>query len=147
MRAKWLWTTWAHLALLLVVTLEVLFITFTVLFIIPKFQRLVLDGIIDPAIVDGSNVSWMPAFLNRLRGITGPYTTFMVLGAVAAWGLFEWRVRSENKSFMRLSALGTVVVGLMMVVWLTAGSLVISFCQACQRRAGWRARLLESRSP
>src|SRR5437016_14567979 len=48
--------------------------------------------------------------------------------AGAAWGLFEWRVRSENKPLMRLSALGTAAVALMLVAVLTAGALVISFC-------------------
>jgi hypothetical protein len=55
------------------------------------------------------------------------YTTFLVLLAAAAWGLFEWRVRSENKPLIRLSALGTVAVGLMVVSVFTAGSLVITY--------------------
>ena len=40
MRAKWLWTTWAYLGLVAVIALEVLFITFMVMFIVPKFQKL-----------------------------------------------------------------------------------------------------------
>src|SRR5262245_18462758 len=38
MKARWLWTTWVYLALVLVIALEVLFITFNVIFIIPKFR-------------------------------------------------------------------------------------------------------------
>src|SRR5262245_7962830 len=127
MKAKWLWTTWAHLTLAGVIALEVLFITFTVIFIIPKFQMLMRDGLLDPDIFHEQGVSWMPAFLNGLKIVGGGYTTWLVLLAVVVWGLFEWRVRSEHKTFMRLSALGTAAVGLMVVVVLAAGSLVISF--------------------
>jgi hypothetical protein len=49
---------------------------------------------------------------------------------LAAWGLFEWRVKSENKPFIRQSLLGTVAVALMVVVILMAGSLTISFILA-----------------
>src|SRR5437868_173560 len=52
MRAKWLWATWAHLALAIVIVLEVLFITFNVIFLVPRFQKLMLDGIIDPAALE-----------------------------------------------------------------------------------------------
>src|SRR5262245_13673330 len=58
MKAKWLWTTWAYLALASVVALEVGFLTFSVIFLVPRFQKLMLDGIIDPAIVDEQGVSW-----------------------------------------------------------------------------------------
>jgi hypothetical protein len=125
-KAKWLWTTWANLALAGVVVMEVMFITFMTVFIIPKFQRLTLDGVIDAAMVQEQGVSWMPGFLSGLRYVGGHYTTLLLLGALAAIGLFEWRVKSENKPMMRLSALGTAAVGLMVVVSLTAASLVIS---------------------
>jgi hypothetical protein len=128
MKAKWLWASWAYLTVVGVIALEVLFITFSVIFLLPKFQKLMQDGIIDPAIVEDSGASWMPAFLDRLSYLTGHYTTFMLLAAVVAWGLFEWRVRSENKPLIRLAVLGSVAVGLMTVVVLMAGSLVISFC-------------------
>jgi hypothetical protein len=127
MRAKWLWTTWAYLALVLVIALEVLCIVFNVVYIIPKLQKLTHDGIIDPAVVQQQGVSWMSRFLTCLQHV-GNYTTFILLAAVAAVGLFEWRVKSENKPFMRLSALGTVAAALMVVVVLMAGSLVIPFC-------------------
>jgi hypothetical protein len=127
MRAKWLWMTWAYLALAGVIALEVLFITFNVVFIVPKFQRLMRDRIIDPADIEEHGLSWMLGFLDDLQYVGGHYTTFILLGAAAAYGLFEWRVKSENKPFIRLSALGTAAVGLMVVVVLTTGSLVISF--------------------
>ncbi len=130
MRAKWLWTTWAYLGLVLVLTLEVLFLTFMVLFIVPKFQRLMRDGLLDSAVLEEQGATWMPEFLNGLQGVTRGYTTFVVLAVAVLWALFEWRVRSEHKAFIRLSALGTAAVGLMMVVFLTAGTMVVSFTLA-----------------
>ena len=127
MRAKWLWTTWAYLAVVVLIALELLFITFNVVYIIPKMKKLMHDGIVDPAIIEKAGVSWMPHFMNRLSDVTGHYTTQILLVAAAAWGLLEWRVKSENKPFIRLAVLGTAAVGLMVLVALTAGSLVISF--------------------
>jgi len=127
MRAKWLWTTWATVAAVLLVALELFFITFNGLYILPKYQKLTRDGILDFAYLEEHGIGWMMGFLNGLRSV-GNYTTEMLLLALAAWGLFEWRVKSENKSFIRLSMLGTVSVGLMVVVILMAGSLAVSFC-------------------
>jgi hypothetical protein len=128
MRAKWLWVTWATAALLLVIALEVMFITFNVLFIVPKFQKLRHDGIIDLGVGNESGVSWLFNFLWTVNHVAGNHTLLLLVAAVAAWGLFEWRVRSENKTFMRLSALGTVAVGLSIVFGLMVGALVIGFC-------------------
>ena len=127
MRAKWLWVTWAYLALPLLIALELLFITFNVLYIIPKYQKVTHDGLIDASELRELGLGWMNTFLLELIYVCRHYTTQMMLMAAALWGLFEWRVRSENKPFMRLAALGTVALGLMVVVALTAGSLVVSF--------------------
>jgi hypothetical protein len=58
MKAKWLWASWAYLALAAVIALEVLFITFTNIFVVPKFQRLMMDGIVDRAHLDQQGISW-----------------------------------------------------------------------------------------
>ena len=130
MRANWLWKSWATLTLATMIALEVSIISFTVMFIIPKFQRLCHDGMIDAVGLEKSGVSWMVNFLNGLGEVGGHYTPFMLIAAVAACGLFEWRVNSENKAFIRLSAMGTAALGLMVVVMLTAASLVIPFLLA-----------------
>jgi hypothetical protein len=122
-----LWTTGAHLGLLLVIALEVLFITFNVLFIIPKFQKLLHDGIIDPGILEDPESAWIVHVLLDLKYYCGHSPTYLLIGAVVATGLFEWRVKSENKPFIRLSALGAVAVGLMVVIALMSGSLVVLF--------------------
>jgi hypothetical protein len=126
MKARWLWASWAYLGLVLVIALEVLFITCTLLFIVPKFQLLLRDGLIDPAVSE--QVPRLLAFLGRLSAFTDSYTTLVVLAVAVAWGVFEWRVRSENKPLMRMSALGSVAVALMVVVWLTAAALLVPFC-------------------
>jgi hypothetical protein len=127
MRAKWLWTTWAHLALAVVIALEVMWITFAVIFLVPRFERLLRDELIDSTILHDQGIDWMISFLQGLRTVGGGYATFWLLGAALAVGLFEWRVRSENKSLMRLSLLGTAAIGLLMAAVLTAAALVIPY--------------------
>jgi hypothetical protein len=129
MRAKWLWTTWATAAVVLVIALAVLFIVATEMLIVPKFNQLVRDGLIDAAIFGEVGVAWM---LSWLAGFSrfAEHATWWVLLAAVVWGLFEWRVRSENKTFMRLSALGTAAVGLVAIVWLMGATLLVSFCLA-----------------
>lgn len=127
MKAKWLWVTWANLAVLGVIALEILSITFAMIYIVPRFKKMAQDGILDPDIFEEQGVTWMPRFLDGVAEVTGHYTTPILLVALGLWGLFEWRVRSENKSFIRLSLLGTVATGLMAVVLLTAGCLEVLF--------------------
>jgi len=126
MKAKWLWMTWAHLVLVLVIALEVLSLTFSNMFLVPRFEKLAHDGLIDPAVLQERAAHWIPSFLRGLTGV-GEETTWIVLGVAVLWGLFEWRVRGENKSFMRLSALGTAALGLMLAVVFTMASLTLPF--------------------
>jgi hypothetical protein len=128
MKSKWLWMTWANLALALVIALEALFITFTVLFIVPKFQKLMMDGLLDRATMDEHGVRWLMSFLLTVNHVVGRHTLLTIVIPAAAWGVFEWRVRSENKAFMRLSILGTAAASLTMVVILMTAALMISFC-------------------
>jgi hypothetical protein len=128
MKAKWLWTTWAYLTTAGVVALELFFSWFVVTFELPKMQKLRADGIIrlygeasDPA------VSWMFSFLDRLQWTWNTLAWWIVLGLAALWGLFEWRVRGENKPFMRLAALGTLALAMMVVTMITAGSMELPF--------------------
>jgi hypothetical protein len=130
MRAKWLWITWAYLGLTAVIALEALFITFNVIYIIPKFQRLMHDGMIDSVALDEQGVLWMVHILLEVKRIGGQYTLWLILVPAVLWGLFEWRVRSEHKPFMRLAALGTTAMALMFVVILTTASMLIMFCLA-----------------
>src|SRR5205085_12159728 len=67
---------------------------------------------------------------HELSYVGGHYATWMLLGAIAAIGLFEWRVHSEHKPFIRLAAFGTIAVGLMAVIMVMVASLVIPVCLA-----------------
>jgi hypothetical protein len=127
MKAKWLWMTWAYTSVVLVIVLAVMWITFANVFLVPRFQKLMHDGIIDPGIIDDTDAAWMPAFLDKQHNILGNNATWLLLLAIAAVGVFEWRVKSENKSWIRLSAWGTVALGLIVVGVLMAGTMVISF--------------------
>jgi hypothetical protein len=123
MRAKWLWASWAHIALAVVIALEVLFIIFAAVFIAPRMQMFVREGWIG---IDRSEpaIAWIPGFF-YFQDWVANNTTWLLLGAAVLWGLFEWRVRSENKSLMRLSAFGTVALVLIVVVMMTGAALVL----------------------
>ncbi len=130
MRAKWLWSSLANLTLGLVIALELLFIAFNVYFIYPKFEYLLGQGLIDQEFLLKVGGSWMLTFLERLRTVEEKHSWWILLAAAAAIGLFEWRVKGENKSLMRLSALGTLALGLFVVVIMMTTSLVATFCVA-----------------
>ena len=131
MRAKWMWSSWAYLTLSLVIALELLFIAFNVYFIYPEIQRALGRRLhrwgVPPEtgrLMDArrSSSDWRP--WNRNHGWS------ILLAAAAAIGLFEWRVKGENKSLMRFSALGTSALGLFLVVIVMTVSLVVTFCLA-----------------
>jgi hypothetical protein len=137
MKAKWLWTTWAHIALVGVIVLELLWIGFATVYIVPKMQRQNQVGWLDFGQVEDAGVGWMPSFLVDLKN-AGQYTFWGILIIVLVWGLFEWRVRSENKSFMRLSGLGTGAVALTILGILTAGCLARIIHQTMKIKASAR---------
>src|SRR5947208_134561 len=103
MKANRLWSSWAHLALMAVIALEAASLTLIVIFLIPRFQKLTRDGVIDTAELEQHGIAWMPGFLDGVSDVGGNSTTFILIGAAVVWGLFEWLVRSDNKTLMRLS--------------------------------------------
>jgi hypothetical protein len=127
LRAKWLWMTWAYLALAVVLVLEVFYIFFAVKFQLPKMQKLRADGMFDMDAHTEPTISWAMSFLNRVQWTWDTLAGWLVLLLAVLWGLFEWKVRSENKTYMRLSALGTLAVGMIVVVVFTALSQEVSF--------------------
>jgi hypothetical protein len=133
MRAKWLWATWAHVALAVTIVLEVLFLVLAEVFITPKVKKIMHDT--------GFNwhgVDWAPSFFGWLGWISDNVTWWLLL-ALILWAVFEWRVRSENKSLMRLSAFLTASVGLMVGIVFTAAALLIPLLllmPEVMRRAG-----------
>jgi len=124
MRAKWLWTSWAQIALVVVVVLQVLWMTFANIFLVPKFQRITLDAGWGPKFAEEPATSFALSFLQLLMWF-GKHATFVLIGAIIMWGIFEWRVRNENKTLMRMSAFGTLAVCLMIGSILTAAAMLI----------------------
>jgi hypothetical protein len=124
MRAKWLWTTWAYLAVAGIILLDLLFIAFAVTTQIPKLRAFTAQGWLQYD--DTPGVVWLVSFLHNVQWAWERAIWWAPITA-AGWGLFEWRVRSENKSFMRLSGLGTVGFGLTIVVLMTAGAVVLPY--------------------
>jgi len=125
MRARWLWTTWAYLTIVVVLILEVLSIAFAHFYLVPKLKKLRLDGWLGEA--DSYPViEWLYSLLDRVGWVLH-HLLWFALGLLVLWGLFEWRVRSENKTLMRLSALGSGGVALMIVVFLMMAALVLPF--------------------
>jgi uncharacterized membrane protein len=129
MRAKWLRATWAYLGLVSVIGLEVVFVAFYVVFIHPKMEKFIYDGLIDwPSLERDHSAGWMLNYLYNVSYVTSWHWPWVIISFLGFWGLFEWRMRSENKSFMRFAYLGTVAVGMMLVVMLTALCVVMPFC-------------------
>jgi hypothetical protein len=126
MKAKWLWTTWAYLAVIGLVVLELFFSWFTTIFVLPKMEKLKRDGVFHFDDQTWPVVSKAFSFLNALRWTWETLAGWLILLLVLLWGLFEWRVRSENKPFMRLAALGTIALVLLGVTVFTAASIEIS---------------------
>jgi hypothetical protein len=119
MRAKWLWTTWAHVALAVTIALEALFLVLAEVFITPKVKKITQE-----TGFNWHDVTWAPSVFRCLDWVSNNVTWLLLLTLVV-WALFEWRVRSENKSLMRLSAFLTAAAGLMVVVIFTTASLTI----------------------
>lgn len=113
MKAKWLWTTWAHLALAIVISLEVLFICGSVVFLIPRFTYLaayVWRG--GTSMGEASEfLDWSLGYLDGVVWWTQNWWLPAVIVAML-WVIFEWRVRSENKTLMRLGGMSALAVGL-----------------------------------
>jgi hypothetical protein len=124
MKAKWLWSTWAHLAVIGVIAMELFFIGFAVMTLLPRLTMFHRIGVI--YIDDTPGIVWLFGFLKNLEWAWEQGLWWLAI-AVISWAHFEWRVRSENKSFMRLTALGTTAAALTVVVVMTAGALVLPF--------------------
>ena len=132
MRAKWLWATWAYLAVAGVIALDLLFIAFAVRAQLPKLHLLTASGWLQYDDIPG--VVWLVSFLHRVES-AWEHLSLWILIAAAAWGIFEWRVRSENKPMMRLAAWGSVAVALTLVMILSASALVIPFVVGIPNRS------------
>jgi hypothetical protein len=134
MKATWLWTTGAHLALALTITVEVFFISSAMILIVPSYEKIKQDGLLETDRRETqAMLSQADALLTDLLRIgyhVVNYWPLWVILLAAVAGLFEWRVRSENKSLMRLSALGMAALVLAVGMGVMASALVVPFAVA-----------------
>lgn len=127
MKAKWLWVTWAYVGIVGVIVLDVLFIWFHAIMIVPKFQKMMADGIVDLGDDDELGVMWIVNFQANVQRACENWATFILLGTIVAIALFEWRVKSENKTFIRFSILGTIAIFLTIVLAVATIGVTILF--------------------
>jgi hypothetical protein len=129
MKAKWLWSTWTFLAVVGILILELFSCFFLMIYIVPKMKKLRSDGIFTSYLETQTQslFDWMFDFINGVADVFDKFNWLILLIILALWGLFEWRVKSENKSFIRLSMLGSVAFALAIVVALMTGAMVVSF--------------------
>jgi hypothetical protein len=130
MKLKWLWKAWAHLAVLCLIALELISVTYSVVFLIPKMQKMKVDGMFWEGDYTKDTLAWAFSFLKSLQWFWESQMQWVLLGLVVLWGLFEWRVRSESKPFIRLAALATSAIGLTVLLVFTAASLILPFFMA-----------------
>lgn len=116
LKAHWLWIAWVHVALVLIVVGEIVAIAFAQTFLIPRFEKFMAEGWLDPGIREqGQSLN---PFLHSLDIVT--YQIFwLILGLAVV--LFEWRVQRESKTFIRLAGLTTAAVVLTSVLLLFHG--------------------------
>lgn len=127
MKAKWLWASWTYLMVVGIIVLEVLFCFFSMIYLLPKMKKLQQDGFMANDENSRPVITWMFDFLYGAADAIDKCFWWIVLGLVTLWGLFEWRVRSENKPFMRLSALNTLALGMLVVVVIMSVSMTLPF--------------------
>lgn len=119
MKAKWLWTTWAHLMLGLILVLEVLFILGAQSTFVQHVWGFDNSGWLSPSETTDFCRWVFQTVANWLHDWAWWVTPLVLL-----WAVFEWRVRSEKKSMIRLALMGTAAVKLLVVTILISYALV-----------------------
>jgi hypothetical protein len=120
MKTRWLWSAWAHVALALLIVAQVAFVSATMVFVMPKVKQIVMESQWGSAGAGpGADGGGMDAYLPRSQGFldlvewVSAHGVLLLAVLAIAWALFEWRVRGENKSFIRLALMATAGVVLM----------------------------------
>jgi hypothetical protein len=127
MKAKWVWTTWAHVALFAVILIELFCITATTVLVLPKYQQIMRDIWNSPEVTApewNTFVARTTAIFNLLWWFRDN-AMWIIVALLIAWVLFEWHVRSENKSYMRLSAFGSIAAVLAVLSVMMFASMIL----------------------
>jgi len=142
MKAKWLWTTWTHLALVGVIVAEVAFMWWVFVVFMQLHDVFKAWGWLDDVAPDMAasqqTFAWSQSVLATILGLAYWFEGHLWLWIpllIAAWAVFEWRSQSENKSLIRLSALGTIALALMAPVAFTAAAIIVEYAFALPSHA------------
>ena len=134
MKARWLWMTSAHVMLATVLVLELTFVYGIMIFIMPKFREMEHKGWIAPhGPGDAGLMTWSASVLGNLTAFCAA-GWWILLAVAAAWAAYEWRVRSENKAWMRLSFMGAGSIALFVVAAIEAMAMILPLIVAWPQR-------------
>lgn len=134
--ARWLWSAWAHVALTGVIAVQFVLLGGGLIKVVPRYFRLLHKGWIDVRdYPSGAFLEWTEWGLNGAELIVD-YAPFLLPPLALAWGLFEWRVRSANKSLMRLAVLASAASVLSVVSLLATATLLASTLLAVESMNG-----------
>jgi hypothetical protein len=124
-------TTWTHFALGLILVAEASFIFFGMRFVMPACKRILNFA---DANAHGP-YSFIPGGSDLLGLMhTMAYQPGWWLIAIAiAWALFEWRVRGQNKQWVRLSVLTSTALLLFATITMFSALLVIPTVKAAEQ--------------
>jgi hypothetical protein len=124
MKARWLWMTSAHVMLASVLMLELVFVFGMMIFIMPKFREMEIKGWLTPhGAAEAGLIAWSSSFLGNLAALCA-LGGWILPAIAAAWVVYEWRVRSENKAWMRLSLMGVGSLALFVVAAIEAVAMI-----------------------
>jgi hypothetical protein len=128
-RTGWLLSSWVHLALIAVIALEVAFIWWGTTIIMPLFGQFRHSGLLHGNAQTHEILVSLYGELSEMAQIAkaiGNDWILWAIGLAVVWGFFEWRVRSDSKHLIRLTALGTTTFALMVVVISMASAFVLT---------------------
>jgi len=126
MKAKLL-NSWLHIALAAMIAVEVAFLWWCTMYIVPIYQRFRYDGWMDGDDSTRPITSWTHSVLSQITGLVDGLSAswWLCIIVLAAGALLFLRLRSENKRLIGLSTLATAALGLMMLASALSVALVI----------------------
>ena len=86
------------------------------IFVVPKFNEFVRIGWLQSGAADSSGiVTWAHRYLFAVATVM-QHWVYWIIPLAVVWILFEWLIRSENKTLIRLAVMATAAAKLMVVV-------------------------------
>jgi len=123
MKTGWKWSFVATVALFGVIAAEVALVLCMVVFVFPKIQD-TYESILGMD-APGYYVATLHVVRFLFRG-----ASWGILGLfIAAWALFEWRNKSENKPVIRLGAGAVIALAVTIATWWVAFATIVPLAQ------------------